>query len=94
MFSDSPLLCALRELGEDAVMFSVDHPFESMATASKWFDDAPISASVREKISSGTATASSNCNGGISQGALAPCRMELTLGVHKVESERLLSTLA
>ena len=33
MFSDSPLLCALRELGEDAVMFSVDHPFESMATA-------------------------------------------------------------
>jgi 2,3-dihydroxybenzoate decarboxylase len=31
MFSESPLLCALRELGEDAVMFSVDHPFESMA---------------------------------------------------------------
>jgi predicted TIM-barrel fold metal-dependent hydrolase len=56
MFSDSPLLCALWELGEDSVMFSVDHPFESMATASKWFDDAPISATVREKISCGSAT--------------------------------------
>ena len=48
---DDPLACVLQALGEDAVMFSVDHPFESMAEASTWLDDAPISHDLREKIS-------------------------------------------
>ena len=51
MFSDEPLLCALRTLGEDAVMFSVDHPFESMTAAGAWFDQTPVSEATREKIS-------------------------------------------
>ena len=55
MFSDEPLACALQGLGEDVVMFSVDHPFESMETASAWLDKAPVSDAVREKISSGNA---------------------------------------
>ncbi len=54
-FSDEPLDCALNALGEDAVMFSVDHPFEDMKEASAWLDAAPISDAVREKISSGNA---------------------------------------
>ena len=56
MFSDEPLLCALQGLGEDTIMFSVDHPFESMDAASAWLDKAPVSDAVREKISSGNAT--------------------------------------
>ncbi len=56
MFSDEPLSCALQGMGEDAIMFSVDHPFESMVAASTWFDKAPISEAVRDKISWGNAT--------------------------------------
>ena len=56
VFSDIPLSCALQGLGEDAVMFSVDHPFESMAVASNWFDKAPVSEPMREKISWRNAT--------------------------------------
>ena len=54
-FSDEPLDCALKALGEDAIMFSVDHPFEDMKEASTWLDAAPISDAVRETISSGNA---------------------------------------
>lgn len=50
-FSDVPLQCSLQALGEDAVMFSVDHPFESMTEASAWFDRTPLSDDLREKIS-------------------------------------------
>ncbi len=56
MFSDPPMACALQGLGDDAVMFSVDHPFESMAAAGGWFDKAPVSDEVREKISWRNAT--------------------------------------
>ncbi len=55
MFSDAPLGCALQAMGEDAIMFSVDHPFESMAAASGWLDAAPVSEAVREKVSWGNA---------------------------------------
>jgi 2,3-dihydroxybenzoate decarboxylase len=55
MFSNEPLNCAVQSMGEDSVIFSVDHPFESMAAAASWFDKAPVSEQVREKISSGTA---------------------------------------
>lgn len=56
MFADAPLTCALQGLGEDAVLFSVDHPFESMTAAGSWFDHAPLSGAVREKVSWGNAT--------------------------------------
>ena len=54
-FSDEPLDCALKALGEDSIMFSVDHPFEDMKEATAWLDAAPISETVREKISWGNA---------------------------------------
>jgi 2,3-dihydroxybenzoate decarboxylase len=54
-FSDEPLGCALKALGEDSIMFSVDHPFEDMKEASNWLDAAPIADAVRDKISSGNA---------------------------------------
>ena len=54
-FSDEPLDCALKALGEDSIMFSVDHPFEDMKEASAWLDAAPMSDAVREKVSSGNA---------------------------------------
>jgi 2,3-dihydroxybenzoate decarboxylase len=38
VFSDEPLMCAIKALGEDSIMFSVDHPFENMEKASVWFD--------------------------------------------------------
>lgn len=47
---DSSLLCAIAELGEDRVLFSVDYPFEDATVASKWIDAAPISAEQREKV--------------------------------------------
>ena len=56
MFSNEPLSCALQGMGEDAIMFSVDHPFESMDAAGTWFDKAPLSEAVREKISWSNAT--------------------------------------
>ena len=56
MFSDPPLACALAALGDDAVLFSVDHPFEDMAAAAAWFDKAPVSDAVRDKIAAGNAT--------------------------------------
>ena len=56
LFADEPLQCALRALGEDSVMFSVDHPFESMSAASSWFDKAALPDDLREKVSHGNAT--------------------------------------
>ena len=54
-FSDEPLECAIKALGEDAIMFSVDHPFEDMKEARAWFDAAPLSEPQREKIASANA---------------------------------------
>jgi len=51
VFSDEPLNCAIKALGEGSIMFSVDHPFEEMGKASAWFDQATISESTRAKIS-------------------------------------------
>ena len=51
VFADPPLLCALAEIGDDRILYSVDHPFEIMQEAADWFSNAPISAETREKIS-------------------------------------------
>jgi 2,3-dihydroxybenzoate decarboxylase len=55
VFSDEPLMCAIKALGDDSIMFSVDHPFESMEKASEWFDQAPMSEETRAKVSQGNA---------------------------------------
>ncbi len=49
-FHSKGLLDAISEIGVDRVMFSADYPFESMVTASEWFDEALISENDREKI--------------------------------------------
>ncbi len=48
--ANGPLLCSLSELGEDAVMFSVDYPYEDTKTAADFIEKAPVDESVREKI--------------------------------------------
>jgi 2,3-dihydroxybenzoate decarboxylase len=52
---DSSLLCALAEMGDDRVLFSVDYPFEDAKVASDWIDAAPITIEQREKICHGNA---------------------------------------
>jgi gamma-resorcylate decarboxylase len=49
-FHTKALLDAISEIGVDRVLFSVDYPYESMVTASEWFDGALISENDREKI--------------------------------------------
>lgn len=48
--SPAPLLCALLALGSDHVLFGTDYPFEDMATATTFLDEAPISDLDRAKI--------------------------------------------
>ncbi len=47
---DSALLCAIAEMGEDRVLFSVDYPYEETKEAADWIDRAPITEEQREKI--------------------------------------------
>ncbi|MCJ1431441.1 hypothetical protein MMC27_000794 [Xylographa pallens] len=38
-FSTPALVCALSEIGADAIMFSIDYPFESIPNGSVWYDE-------------------------------------------------------
>jgi 2,3-dihydroxybenzoate decarboxylase len=49
-FSTNALTAAIRELGTDRVMFSVDWPFEQIEFGAKWFDDVDLSEDDRRKI--------------------------------------------
>jgi predicted TIM-barrel fold metal-dependent hydrolase len=42
-------------MGPDRLLFSVDHPYETMEEQSDWFDGLPISESDRSKIGRGNA---------------------------------------
>jgi 2,3-dihydroxybenzoate decarboxylase len=48
--SDATLLAAVGEMGEDAVMFSVDYPYESIDIACDFIEQAPLNASVKQKV--------------------------------------------
>jgi 2,3-dihydroxybenzoate decarboxylase len=48
--SDAALAGAIGEIGTDAVMFSVDYPYESIAVAADWIDAAPLDAATKAKI--------------------------------------------
>lgn len=48
--SDAALAGAIGEMGADAVMFSVDYPYESIAVAADWIDAAPLDAATKAKI--------------------------------------------
>ncbi len=50
MCSNGPLTCAIQELGEERVMFSVDYPYESSEIATQFIENAPFSKKVLEKI--------------------------------------------
>jgi predicted TIM-barrel fold metal-dependent hydrolase len=54
-FSDAAFLCALRALGADRVLFSVDWPYESNAGAVDFLRRQPLGAADREKIAHGNA---------------------------------------
>jgi len=47
---DSALQCAIAELGEDRVLFSVDYPYEVAQESAEWIDRAPLTDMQREKI--------------------------------------------
>jgi len=49
-FHTKGLLNTISELGTDRVLFSADYPYESMAEAAQWFDNALIAESDRRKI--------------------------------------------
>jgi 2,3-dihydroxybenzoate decarboxylase len=55
LFSTPPLRCALEELGEDRVMFSIDYPYESSKAAGDWFNSAGLAADTLRKVASGNA---------------------------------------
>ena len=48
--SPAALTCAIEEMGPDAVMFSVDYPYESTSVAADFIERAPISEEIREKV--------------------------------------------
>ncbi len=55
VFSPAVMLGAVLEVGADAVMFSVDYPYESSHEAVKGFERTTMSAADREKIAHGNA---------------------------------------
>jgi 2,3-dihydroxybenzoate decarboxylase len=55
VFSPAALTGALLEMGADAVMFSVDYPYESCGEAVAGFERTTLSDADREKIAHGNA---------------------------------------
>ncbi|WP_068181089.1 amidohydrolase family protein [Mycobacterium sp. UM_CSW] len=55
VFSPAAMLGAMLEVGADAVMFSVDYPYESSQEAVEGFERTTLSAADREKIAHGNA---------------------------------------
>jgi 2,3-dihydroxybenzoate decarboxylase len=55
VFSPAALTGAVLEVGADAIMFSVDYPFESTREAVKGFERTTLSDTDREKIAHGNA---------------------------------------
>ena len=49
------LAAAIAALGEDAVMFSVDYPYEDTSTAAAFIEAAPLGPAVRAKVCHGNA---------------------------------------
>lgn len=55
-FRTQALTDVILEVGADRVLYSVDYPFEDMAEAANWFDQAAISEPDRLKIARSNAT--------------------------------------
>ena len=54
-FRTQALTDVMLEVGADRVLYSVDYPFEDMAEAAHWLDQAAISESDRQKIANSNA---------------------------------------
>jgi uncharacterized protein len=54
-FSLPPFLCALQIFGADRILFSVDHPFNTMAQGRAFLNGLPISPDDMRKITHGNA---------------------------------------
>jgi 2,3-dihydroxybenzoate decarboxylase len=50
VFSPAALAGAVLAVGEDAILFSIDYPYESTELAVSFLHSAPLSRSAREKI--------------------------------------------
>jgi 2,3-dihydroxybenzoate decarboxylase len=50
MCSNNPFMCAVHELGEKRVMFSVDYPYESSKIAAEFIEQVPLSKEALENI--------------------------------------------
>ncbi|MCP9848239.1 amidohydrolase family protein [Cyanobium sp. Morenito 9A2] len=48
--ADAPLRCALEAMGDHAVMFSTDYPYEDIQLASDWIETAAISPDQRIQV--------------------------------------------
>ncbi|MCV7410205.1 amidohydrolase [Mycobacterium florentinum] len=55
VFSPAVMLGAVLEVGADALMFSIDYPYESSYDAVRGFEQTTLSAGDREKIAHGNA---------------------------------------
>jgi 2,3-dihydroxybenzoate decarboxylase len=55
VFSPAALTGAVLEIGADAIMFSIDYPYESSREAVAGFEQTPLSDTDREKIAHGNA---------------------------------------
>lgn len=53
--SPAALTCAIAEMGAEAVLFSVDYPYESIAVAADFIEAAPMPDDVRTMVCSGNA---------------------------------------
>ncbi|MBP2302755.1 amidohydrolase family protein [Azospirillum picis] len=53
--SPAALQCAIDEMGPEAVMFSVDYPYESTAIAADFIESAPLAEEVRSLVCHGNA---------------------------------------
>lgn len=53
--SDAALVAAVAEMGEDAVMFSVDYPYESIELANAFIEEATLPDAIKQKICKGNA---------------------------------------
>ena len=50
-FHTPSLIGTIAQVGIDRMLFSIDYPFETLKSGSRWLDSAPISDRDREKIS-------------------------------------------
>lgn len=53
--SPPTLIAAIAEMGADAVMFSVDYPYESSELAAEFIENTPMDDATREMVCSGNA---------------------------------------